>query len=330
MTKVNFFKRIWLSLTDFRIYPFSQKEKTGKAIWFLLRLILLCSFIIAIFMTKSVFDALPGIIAKTSDVLPDFSISNGELITDEQKFTEINSSTYLVFTNKSTSEEILNLINAVKQDKNANKDYVGYIFVLKDQASYVYDLDGAIYQAVKVDYINEIDTSKDEIINDLTTLEESFVAKLIVLLFFLTVFALITLINRITTILIYFITIWLLNTIFVLKLKFRNYIILVCYVSVLPVILETIAIIVTKQISGPVNLICTLVSFVYMFYGLRAIKIDNILTNGTGKNPLEKLENAIKEAQEEIEEQLKEKAEKKKEENEKQDKEEAEDDKKDV
>ena len=309
MTKVNFFKRIWLAITDFRIYPYSQKEKTRTAIWFIIKLLFVCSMIIAVFFTKEVFDTLPSLIAKTNEIVPEFSIINGSLDAEKESFAEINSDTYLVFSNKYKSDDILNLVNKIKDDENITKNYKGYVFILGDQTSFVYDLEGALYQAVKIDYSSDINTDKDTIVKEFTSIEDSFVSKLIVFSFFVFVFYIVMIINRLTTSIIYFITIFLLNTIFALKLKFKDYIRIICYVSTLPIILETIAIIATKQISGSINLICTLISFVYMFYGLRAIKIDNILTNGTGKNPLEKLENAIKEAQDEIEEQLKEKTE---------------------
>ncbi len=322
MVRVNFFKKIWFAITDFRLFPYTQKERAFSAIWYFLRLVLLCSFVIAIFLTKYIFDTLPGTIAKFDEIVPNFSISDGTLITEEEKYSEIDSDTYLVFSKEHSSKEILDIISDVKEKGSTIQKYTGYIFVLSDQASFVYDMDGAIYQAAKFDYsILTEPTSKENIISDLTVLEESLLSKFIILAITTFVFFIAMNINRFFTSIVYAITIWLLNTIFALKLKFRNYIIIICYVSTLPIILETIAIIVTRTISNPVNLICTLVSFVYIFYGLRAIKIDNILTNGTGKNPLEKLENAIKEAQEEIEEQLKEKTEKKDEED-KQEKEE--------
>ncbi len=311
MVRVNFFKKIWLAITDFRLFPYTQKERAICAIWYFIRLILLCSLIIAAFLTKYVFDTLPGIIAKFDEVVPDFSISDGQLETSEEKYAEIDSDTYLVFSKDHKSDEILDIIRTIKSEKSSIHDYSGYLFVLSDQASYVYDMDDAIYQAVKFDYSNFTEpTTKNNIVSDISELDDSFLSKCIV-------FAMITIalfiaisFNRVMTSFVYAITIWLLNTIFTIKLKFRNYIIIICYVSTLPIILETIAIIVTKTISNSVNLICTLISFVYIFYALRAMKIDYILSKGIGKNPLEKLENAIKEAQDEIEEQLKEKAEK--------------------
>ena len=315
MVRVNFFKKIWLAITDFRLYPYTQKENVGKSLWYYLRLILLCAFVIACFLTKYVFDELPGVIAKFDEVVPNFEIVNGELITNESKQMEINADTYMYFSKDKESNDILNIISGIKESNSSLHQYSGYMLILKDQASYVYDMEGAIYQAFKIDYANMLEpATKESIINDLTVLESSLVSKIIVLLISTIVFFIVININRFLTAIIYAITIWLLDSLFALKLKFKNYIIIICYVSTLPLILETIAIIVTRQISSPVSMICTLVSFVYMFYGLRAIKIDNILTKGTGNNPLEKLENAIKEAQEEIEAQLKEEAEKKKEE----------------
>ena len=315
MVRVNFFKKIWLAITDFRLYPYTQKENVGKSIWYFLRLVLLCAFIISCFLTKYVFDSLPGVIAKFDEVIPNFEIINGELISNETKKTEINSDTYMYFASDKTSNDILNIVSDIKDNNDSLHKYMGYILILKDQASYVYDLDGAVYQAAKIDYANMLEpATKESIIYDLTLLESSTLSKIIVLLISTTVFFIVININRFLTSIIYAITIWLLDSLFALKLKFNNYITIICYVSTLPLILETIAIIVTRQISSPVNMICTLVSFVYMFYGLRAIKIDNILSKGIGKNPLEKLENAIREAQEEIEEQLKEQVEKKKEE----------------
>lgn len=313
MTRVNFFKRIWLSISDFRLYPFVQKEKTRRAIWYFVRLILLCAFVLSLFSMNYLLEEAPGMIAKFDQVTPDFSIQGGKLIASGEKFTEISSDTFLIFSNKYVSKNIITIISDLKKSDTIKKDYENYMLVLDDQASYVSDLDGALYQAVKVDYSMMEDTSKSEIISSFTELEDSYLFRLVILFILTFVFAIALSINRLFTSIIYVITIWLLNTVFNLKLKLRNYIILVCYVSTLPIILEVIAVIVTKQISSAVNFICTLISFVYMFYALRAIKIDNILSSGTGSNPLEKLENAIKEAQEEIEEQLKEKAEEDKE-----------------
>ena len=74
MVRANFFKKIYLAITDFRIYPYSQKDRTISAIWYFIRLVLLCALIISIFLTKYIFDTLPSIIAKFDETVPNFEI----------------------------------------------------------------------------------------------------------------------------------------------------------------------------------------------------------------------------------------------------------------
>ena len=121
----------------------------------------------------------------------------------------------------------------------------------------------------------------------------------------------------------YILSIYIINIIFRLRLKWQNYIKIAIYVSTLPFLLEMIALIVVGSISESVNFISMLVSCVYIFYALRALKLDSVIVATTGNTTEERIRNALEHAQQELERQLeeiekeeKEKAERKKEEKE--------------
>ena len=90
------------------------------------------------------------------------------------------------------------------------------------------------------------------------------------------------------------------------KLRGRDYFKVAIYVSTLPVLLEMVAFVVAKGLPDSASFITMLISIIYTYSALKAIKLDSIMLSAIGNTPEEKIRNAINQAQQELEKQLEE------------------------
>ena len=99
-----------------------------------------------------------------------------------------------------------------------------------------------------------------------------------------------------------------LGYVFGTKYKFKDYMKAAFYVITLPVITELIALIITGTVSDYAYITYYLLVYVYMYYAIRALKLDNIIMATQEKifamrgNPVEKPENQEKQVSENKEE----------------------------
>ena len=94
---------------------------------------------------------------------------------------------------------------------------------------------------------------------------------------------------------------WILNVIFGMKLKFGNYYRLVVYAITLPLIVELISFAVLQKIPGFAVFAYQLLAYIYIFYGLRAIRLDLLIITTPGNNFKEKIDNMMKKLEDELE-----------------------------
>ena len=82
--KLNFFARIYLAITDFRLYPYIvQKEKFINALAYFVAFIALISAILATGVTSRALGWANEFIEVYNSKVSEFSINNGELVLDE-------------------------------------------------------------------------------------------------------------------------------------------------------------------------------------------------------------------------------------------------------
>lgn len=297
--KINFFKRIYLAIADFRLYPYAQKEKLSTAVGYFIKLIMLMSVVIDAFMTSNFLKESPMLLNMYIENMPEFSVENGILQTEESTEKELNSNTYLILNNDYTS----NQLNKITFSEANEHEY--YILLLSDTAVLGFKFEDGIHELARIDYEN-MSFNKQYIANVWESFNNSFVSKLIIWLgISLGIFITFSII-RLWTLIMYLISSYMINFMFGLKMKITDYLKMVIYVSTLPIILEVIALLFVGNISESVNFISVLVSCVYIFYALRAIKLDSLILGGSGKTAEEKIKNALEHAQKELEKQLEE------------------------
>ncbi len=297
--KINFFKRMYLAIADFRMYPYAQKEKLIIAIGYFTKLLLLASIVIGAFVTSKFFNESPILLNMYNENMPNFVVKNGKLETEEIIEKELNADTYL-FLNNDYSYSDLNKITI-----SENESYNLYILMLSDASVLGYKLDDAIHEIGRIEYEN-LTFNKEQLSNEWNMLNNSAVSKLIVWGFVSVGVLAILVIVKLWTLVMYLISTYIINFMFGLKLRFTDYLKIVIYASTLPIILEVIALICVGNVSESVNFISVLVSCVYIFYALRAIKIDSLILGGSGKTAEEKIKSALEHAQKELEKQLEE------------------------
>ena len=298
--KINFFKRIYLAITDFRMYPYALKEKLSTAIGYFFKFLILISVIIAAFATSNLFKELPNLLDIFERNIPEFSLINGELQAAENIQRELNEDTYIVV----SSENNYNEINELKIEEDNIYDY--YILVLSDATVLGLGTEEGVVELGRIQYEPTMTLSKAELVDNWKIFNESNLSKILVWISmtFGMFFALFMI--KIWNIIMYMISGYIINIMFGLKLKVSDYLKVVIYASTLPSILGVIALLVVGNVSEAVNFISVLISCVYIFYALRAIKLDSLILGGSGKNAEEKIKNALAHAQKELEKQLEE------------------------
>lgn len=298
--KISFLKRVYLAITDFRMYPYTQKEKTRIAIGYFFKLLIFVSVIIGAFMTVNIFKDIPTIIDMYEREMPQFSIENGKMQTDEIVKKEINNDVYLIVDSGYVYDQVANIQLSVDSDN------LYYVYVLSDCTVMGIRVGDTIQELAKIQYEPEMNFTKQQLSEDFKIFRESIIAKLMIWAGVSIGILLALLFMRVWSLIMYIISSYIINIMFGLRLKITEYLRVAIYVSTLPIILETIAILVVGGISESVNFISMLVSCVYIFYALRAIKLDSIILGGSGKNAEEKIKNALEHAQKELEKQLEE------------------------
>lgn len=309
--KISFLKRMTLAITDFRMYPFTQKEKLRTAIIYFFKLLIFVSIILGAFLTFNIFNESPKFLEIYNDYMPDFKVTNGILKASENIEKEINKECYLIV----NSDSGYNQINSLELSEEKDHDY--YILVLSDVATVAMRTEDGIYELAGIQFEPNMNFDKVQVATIWEAANNSIVNKLIVWLIFSISIFIIMLIIRLWTLIMNIVSTYIINFMFGLKLKFIDALKVVLYASTLPLILEVIALIAVGGISETINFISVLVSCVYIFYALRALKLDSLILKGTGKSAEEKLKSALMHVQEELEKQLTELEKKEENENEK-------------
>lgn len=298
--KINFFKRIYLAITDFRMYPYTQKEKASTAIGYFIKLLIFAAIVLSAFVTRSIFKEMPVVMDIYNQYLPDFEINNGVLNATENIEKEINDDYYLIVNSDYNYENMEN-INMEESDMHSH-----YILVLSDATVLGIRMNDGIHELGAILYESNMNFTKEQLLDEWKIANDSVVSKIFIWLGMTIGILIIISIIRIWTLIMYILSAYIINFMFGLKLKFMEYIKLVIYSSTLPLILEIIAILLVGNISETISFLSTLISCVYIFYALRAIKLDSLILGGSGKTAEEKIKSALANAQKELDKQLEE------------------------
>ena len=299
--KISFFKKYFLSIVEQRMFPYVLKEGVLSAIGFFAKTILLFSTIFAIAATAKLFDLMPEYIETIDENVPNFVLEEGIIKAEENAKFRFDSNTYVCIVG--SGDEDINLDTVYEE---TNKKYSVYVLVKGDGID-VYTptiSDISLERLGKFVFSKVNKITKAELITELNEMADSYMFRLLVMLTFILVFFVLYGIYRAFFLVLYAFSTFVLNIVFINRLRTRDYFKIAVYVSSLPIILEAFAFLVAKHIPETASFISMLISLVYIFYALRAIKVEKILQTATGKTTEEKIKNAIIHAQEELEKQI--------------------------
>ena len=299
---IGFFKKFILSIVEQRFFPLIQKEKIWPAIGYFCKLIFFASVCLSIVATNDFFGILPDYIDKFESKTPNFDIIDGVIYVESGDGFEVNKNIYVDFTvNKEPEESTIEAVSKRQNDK-----YNTYVLVEENSVSIYKKLDSGLKEEIlKTDYNNFANTNKARLIKECRDVVDSHLAKLIIFLGFIGAFFIAYGLYRLGFLVMYSFSAFCLNVIFMNKLKVKDYFKIAIYVSSLPILLEVVALIVTGRIPDAAGFVAMLIATVYVYYALRAIKLDTILVSSIGDTPEEKIKNAILNAQENLEKELK-------------------------
>ena len=296
--KLDFFARIYLAITDFRLYPFVvQREKFINALAYFLCFILLFSAILSAGVTSRAMNWLNNFTCIYNEKVDDFEVKNGELIVAKNMDFEYEK--VRIYANGD--------LNFGELNENVFKDSENIVTVLALKDSISVGNENVGFVITKYKDVN-LDINKAETYESLRFALDSWIFKLsLAIIIFCGVFVA-YLITKFLNVVGITLMLLFLGYVFGTKYKFKDYMKAAFYVITLPVIIELIALIITGTVSDYAYITYYLLVYVYMYYAIRALKLDNIIMATQEKifamrgNPVEKPENQEKQVSENKEE----------------------------
>lgn len=296
--KLDFFARIYLAITDFRLYPFVvQREKFINALAYFLCFILLFSAILSAGVTSRAMNWLNNFTCIYNEKVDDFEVKNGELIVAQNMDFEYEK--VRIYANGD--------LNFGELNENVFKDSENIVTVLALKDSISVGNENVGFVITKYKDVN-LDINKAETYESLRFALDSWIFKLsLAIIIFCGVFVA-YLITKFLNVVGITLMLLFLGYVFGTKYKFKDYMKAAFYVITLPVITELIALIITGTVSDYAYITYYLLVYVYMYYAIRALKLDNIIMATQEKifamrgNPVEKPENQEKQVSENKEE----------------------------
>lgn len=251
--KMGFFKKMFLAITDFRCFPFALRTESLFAsfrYWTLL--LLLMSLIISLHFSNIMFDNV------------DIFIEKYDKEGDRNQTVEINEDIILMIDTRYTYDEFLK--TSIYEE---NKKVDMKILVNSDVITFI---ENGVAQPVG---FGEFDSS---------TLFEEFkqlygeIENRIFFVFtlFISLFIAYFIIKGITLI---FLSVFasIVCALFGIKINYKNYFKIAIYAVTLPYIVEIISMIFVGGIEDYTQITKALLVYVYVFYAVRAIKLDAVL-----------------------------------------------------
>ncbi len=268
--KIGFFKKIILAITDFRFYPYVLKnESASQSFWHFVAFLMLLTLIISIKVTGLVYDKLYVFLEQYDELVPEFVIDMGVLDVDYIGTKEIRNDMIAII---DTSYKFSDCLEASQYEDVSKYDNV--LMINSDAVSLI-DSYGTIYQA-DLSYIGGRFT-KDSFgiyINMLSN--EVRVKVFVVYMIFVAMFLLYAIYKFVEVI--FFGILALFISVFAgIRINYKAQMKIVLYAMTLPYIVEIISILYVGAIKEYTVLVSGILAYVYIFYAIRAIKLDMLL-----------------------------------------------------
>lgn len=293
--KLSFFRRAFLAITDFRIYPFIQREKTSSSTKYFITLITLVSLLLVLFFSNNLFDFVSNILTNYDEKVPEFQLKEGILDVVDKIYNNENG----IYTVIDTYIDSSQFVKSEIANEVLSSD--SYIIVNSDSITY------STEDSVIVFLFNTIsgELNKESLKSLLETIDNDWIAKLVIIFSMWVGVFIAYLIVKILNVFFYILIAWIINQIFGLKLKFSNYYRVVVYALTLPIFIELISIFYLGRLPEFAVFVYQALTYIYVFYALRALKLDFILVSTPGLNFKEKVEDIIHKLENEIEDKMK-------------------------
>ena len=268
--RLGFFKKIFLAITDFRVYPYILKtESFWKSFSYFLKLILLVSLIITAYLAGNIFGDMNTFIENYNTTVPEFTLQSGELFIDEIKNVKINDDTILIIDTSKTYDEYEKSI-----EYSENTRYNARVFVNKDAISYETYYGGG-FRFLLGSISKNFD--KSSLYSYIVDLYGNVSNKFIIFfaIYFTTFIGYI--LSKVFEILIVALASSIICSFFRMKINASNHFKIAFYVVTLPYLIEAISIMCVGAIKEYTVIVTTLLLYIYVFYAIRAIKLDAFL-----------------------------------------------------
>ena len=258
---------------------------------------LLFSAILSAGVTSRAMNWLNNFTCIYNEKVDDFEVKNGELIVAKNMDFEYEK--VRIYANGD--------LNFGELNENVFKDSENIVTVLALKDSISVGNENVGFVITKYKDVN-LDINKAETYESLRFALDSWIFKLsLAIIIFCGVFVA-YLITKFLNVVGITLMLLFLGYVFGTKYKFKDYMKAAFYVITLPVITELIALIITGTVSDYAYITYYLLVYVYMYYAIRALKLDNIIMATQEKifamrgNPVEKPENQEKQVSENKEE----------------------------
>ena len=281
--KLNFFEKVFLAITDFRVYPFLlRNEKIGNAILYVITLVLVMSAILTVNLVSKINVVFEELIDNYDVTVPDFELKDSKLDVREVISKALNSKSYLLINTNYSYEQLKNT-----EDYENLFIYDSSIIITSDKIVMESDGEGVI----ELDFSDvAFNMNKSEMFNELLKYQSNQVSKIKTDLYIYLTVAITYLFVVIVRVIFIALIASIISLFFGIKASFSNYIKIAIYAYTLPFIIEIISVCVVGTIKDYAYYTSLALTYVYVLYALRAVKLDAFLTLLGG----DKKENGIK------------------------------------
>lgn len=268
--KMGFFKKIALAITDFRFYPLILKsESSTRSFGHFFMFLMLLTLIISVKMADTMFVKFNYFLEQYEDLVPEFSLSEGVLDVEFDGTKEIRNDMIAVIDTDYTYAECVDASEYEGVSKYDN------ILMINSDAITLIDSYGMAYQA-DLSMINDA-FDKTSFLAYIERTSDTFGAKMFALsVIFIAVFFVYA-IYKFIEVLFFGILAMFISVLAGIRINFKAQMKIVYYAVTLPYIVETIAIVYTGSLKEYAVLASGILAYVYIFYAIRAIKLDMLL-----------------------------------------------------
>lgn len=285
---MGFFRKIILAISDFRIYPHILKtESLARSIGHFALFIMLITILISVSYTMWVVEGLDIVLEKYYEKIPEFTLENGVFDIEMQDAIIVQNDLVAIIDTDYKYEECTELEQYAKYDRYKNKVFVNSDAITleslfgSNSTEFLEDIwvRQLLFEDITMNY------TKSTFFEYMGELKELLSMKIMIfLVFFIAIFLAYGL-SKLFELLLYAIMASLVAAISGMKLSFKNYVKMAVYIVTLPYILETVSFLYIGRINETAFLISNILAYVYIFYAVRAVKLDAflIIINKSGK-----------------------------------------------